>query len=85
MSHVADLIGALAGLLTAMSFVPQVVRSWQRRSASDFSMVTLLAFTAGITLWLTYGVLTRSLAVIVSNTVTLVLALALLGMKIRFG
>ena len=83
--HAADILGALAGLFTTISFVPQVARSWQRRSAADFSIVMLISFTAGVTMWLLYGVVTSSPVVIAANTVTLVLALALVVMKIRFG
>jgi MtN3 and saliva related transmembrane protein len=77
-------IGLIAGTLTTLSFVPQVIRSWRRRSVADLSMTMLLAFAAGVSLWIVYGVLTRAIPVIVSNSVTLVLALALIAMKWTF-
>jgi MtN3 and saliva related transmembrane protein len=42
-------------------------------------------FTVGVALWLAYGVLIGARPVIVANAVTLTLALAILGMKLRFG
>ena len=84
MAELARLIGFVAGLLTTLSFVPQVVHSWRRKSCADLSFGMLVAFTLGVALWMTYGFLTGALPIIVTNTVTLLLALALVGMKWRF-
>ena len=81
----ADLIGTLAGALTTIAFIPQVWRVWQTRSARDLSLSMYLIFTAGVALWLVYGVALGALPIIVFNSVTLVLAATVLAMKIRFG
>jgi MtN3 and saliva related transmembrane protein len=81
----ADLIGALAGALTTIAFIPQVWRVWQTRSARDLSLSMYLIFTAGVALWLVYGMALGALPIIVFNSVTLVLAVTVLAMKIRFG
>jgi MtN3 and saliva related transmembrane protein len=81
----ADLIGALAGALTTIAFIPQVWRVWQTRSARDLSLSMYLIFTAGVALWLVYGTALGALPIIVFNSVTLVLAATVLAMKIRFG
>jgi len=41
-------------------------------------------FSFGIVLWLIYGILLKSLPIILSNVVTLVLSLMILGLKIRY-
>ncbi|HEX4346703.1 MAG TPA: SemiSWEET transporter [Vicinamibacterales bacterium] len=79
------LIGLIAGTLTTVSFVPQVMKSWRRKSVADLSMTMLLTFTAGVGCWDIYGVLTRTTPIVLANTLTLVLALALLYMKVAFG
>jgi MtN3 and saliva related transmembrane protein len=78
----ADLIGSLAGALTTLAFVPQVIRAWRTQSVDDLSIWMLLAFTTGVVLWVVYGVVTRSTPVIAANSVTCVLALMLLAMKL---
>lgn len=80
----SEAIGLVAGTLTTMSFVPQVVKSWQSRSVRDLSTGMLAAFTTGVLLWTIYGVTIGATSVIVSNVVTFVLALALVWMKWRF-
>jgi MtN3 and saliva related transmembrane protein len=77
-------IGLLAGILTTIAFVPQVIKTWSTRSARDISLGMFAAFTAGVLLWIVYGVLLRAAPIIIANAVTLVLAGAILVMKIRF-
>jgi MtN3 and saliva related transmembrane protein len=77
------LLGYVAGACTTLAFVPQVVRTWRTRSARDLSLGMFVVLTAGIALWLAYGLLTRDLPVIVANGVTLVLSAAILVMKLR--
>lgn len=78
------LIGSLAAALTTVAFVPQVVRVWRLKDAREISLPTFLLFSVGLFAWFLYGVLIGSLPVIVANAVTLVLALAILSLKIRF-
>lgn len=76
-------IGFIAGALTTLAFVPQVIKSWRTRSAGDFSLTMLVAFTSGVGLWLTYGILLREPPIILANAVTLLLAVMLLWMKLK--
>jgi len=78
------LLGLLAGTLTTAAFVPQLLKTWQSRSARDISMLWLATFTTGIFLWLIYGLLIQSLPVILANGITLVLTLLILFFKWRF-
>ena len=80
-----ETIGFVAGTLTTLAFVPQVIRTWQTRSGDGMSASTLLSFTAGVGLWVVYGILQRAASVIVFNTITFVLGLALIAMKRRFS
>ncbi|UTH72445.1 SemiSWEET transporter [Chromobacterium sp. IIBBL 290-4] len=77
-------LGLLAGCLTTISFLPQVLRVWRTRSVDDISLGMYLLFVAGVALWLTYGLLSHALPVIVANGVTLVLSGSVLAMKLRY-
>lgn len=57
MNTSATAIGFFAAILTTISFLPQVVKVWQSRSAKDVSLVMYLLFSLGVSLWLIYGVL----------------------------
>ncbi len=78
-----ELVGSLAATLTTLSFLPQVAKTWQTRSAADFSWIWLLAFAAGLVLWLVYGLVLMSWPLIAANTVTLSLVLVIIFVKWR--
>ena len=80
----ATLIGYFAGFLTTVAFVPQVLKTWKSKSASDLSLGMFLVFSLGVLCWLIYGVLLAEVPIIFWNTVTLILSLALLIMKLKF-
>ena len=83
MNH-SELIGYLAATLTTISFVPQVLHTWRLRSAHGISLGMYAIFTSGVVLWLVYGLLLGAWPLIIANTATLVLALFILAMKVRF-
>ena len=80
-----EALGMLAGVLTTVAFVPQVLRTRQTGSARDFSLKMLLLFVTGVGLWLAYGLLTRSTPMVAANTATLLLASYILSVKLRRG
>ena len=76
-------LGFAAATLTTVSFVPQAWMTFRTRNVSGISLAMYRAFTLGIALWLVYGIRIGAWPLIVANTVTLVLAGAVLAMKIR--
>jgi MtN3 and saliva related transmembrane protein len=77
----ATYVGSFAGALTTLSFLPQVVRVYKLRSAHDLSYGYLGMFATGVAAWFVYGLLIRSVPVITTNFVTLVLVVAIAAMK----
>lgn len=67
------ILGLLAATLTTVAFLPQVIKNWKTRSAGDLSFGTFGLFTAGLVLWLAYGIIIGNLPIIVSNVLTLAL------------
>jgi MtN3 and saliva related transmembrane protein len=79
------LVGMIAGVLTTVAFLPQVLRTWRTRSTADISLVMFLIYVTGLVLWVVYGLMLHDLPLITSNAVTLVLAGAILALKLRHG
>jgi MtN3 and saliva related transmembrane protein len=77
-------LGYFAGFLTTVSLVPQVIKIWTTKSADDFSLIMLLIWCTGIGCWLVYGVLLDAIPIILWNVSTLLLAVAILVMKLKF-
>ena len=78
------LIGYMAGTLTTISFLPQVIRSWKTRSTHDISFLMLSLFGLGMLLWAVYGFHIGSLPIILANVITFGLVLVLLAMKVQY-
>lgn len=83
--NTTDLIGSLAACLTTVSFVPQAWLSFRTRDVSGVSLLMYSVFTVGVALWLAYGWRLNSWPMVIANTITLVLALMILGMKLVYG
>jgi len=81
----ADFVGAIGATLTTIAFLPQVVQIWRSKSARDISLPMYSSFTLGVVCWLTYGVMISSTLIIVTNVLTLMLASAVILMKLRWG
>lgn len=81
----SELIGYAAAILTTAAFVPQAWLTWRTRRADGVSLGMYSIFTAGVVLWLAYGVLIGSWPMIAANSITLLLALFILLMKIHHG
>ena len=78
-----ELIGGMAAVLTTLSFLPQVIKTWTSRSAADLSWIWLIAFSAGLTLWLIYGFALASWPLVLANGITLSLVLLIGFVKWR--
>jgi MtN3 and saliva related transmembrane protein len=81
----ADIIGSVAATLTTTAFIPQAWQVWRTRHTADISLGMYTLFTLGVVLWLSYGILLSAWPIIIANCVTLLLAGAVLVMKLRFG
>jgi MtN3 and saliva related transmembrane protein len=80
-----ELIGYLAAALTTCSFVPQALHTFRTRDVSGISLGMYSVFTAGVALWLVYGLSLAAWPIVAANAITLALAGTILGMKVRYG
>lgn len=81
----SDLLGYTAATLTTLSFVPQVWRCFRTRDVSGISLRMYSLFTLGVAAWLAYGIVLQETPMIVANSVSLVLACAVLVMRLKYA
>lgn len=79
-----EILGLLAGTITSITFLPQVIKVWQTKSAKDLSMMMLLLLMLGVILWLVYGVILMNVAIIYTNSMVLAMSLILLFFKLKY-
>ena len=85
MSNNYQIIGFVAGVFTTFSLVPQLYRVYKLKSAREISLAFTLCMAFGTLLWLTYGILSGSLPLILWNVISFCLAGVLIVAKSRFG
>ena len=83
--QLSDVLGYAAATLTTASFVPQVWRTLRTRDVSGISLKMYSLFTLGIAVWLAYGFVLKQTPMLVANSISLVLACAVLVMRVRFA
>lgn len=82
--NLTDTIGTVGATLTTVAFMPQVWHTFRTKDVSGISLGMYTVLTLGIALWVAYGWLLSAWPIIISNGITLSLALAILLMKLRY-
>lgn len=80
----AEAVGMVAAVLSVLSLVPQVARTWATRSARDLSFGWLGTALTAMALWVVYGLMLDGWSVVVANTLAGALIAALVVMKFTF-
>lgn len=78
-------IGTIAAILTTVSFLPQVIKSFKSRSTKDISSPMYVLFVAGVFLWTLYGIMIGDYPLIISSGITFTLSATILFLKNRHG
>ena len=84
-SFTIELIGILAGILTSIGFIPQLIKGYKTKQLDDISYYMPMVLAVGMFLWLTYGLLIRSIAVVVANAFSIISNLTLVIMKKKYS
>jgi len=81
----ATTIGLIAGTLTSVAAIPQVIKTYKTRHVRDISILQPLLLAFGVALWMMYGILINDLPLIVANITPLICNVVLTGMKLHYG
>jgi len=80
-----DLVGYFGSFLTSVTFVPQVYKTWQTKSAGDLSLAMLLIVLLSCIVWLVYAVALMLWPVIIANGIIGILSIMLIYFKLTLG
>ena len=79
-----DYLGYVGVVTGSLTFVPQVWMAWKTRSVGDLSIWMLLILLTNVVIWLIYGITGKDKAMIMANSIILVLSLLMLYFKLTF-
>lgn len=77
-------LGLVAGTLTSIAAIPQLVKTLRTKHARDISVWQPLLLAFGIALWLVYGVLIHDLPLVLANIVPLICNIMLTILKVHY-
>jgi MtN3 and saliva related transmembrane protein len=80
-----ELIGLIAGILTACSLLPQLIKTLKEHKAEGVSVFIFIILMCGTGMWVYYGVLRDDLPLIVTNAFSFALNVLMLILKIRYS
>ena len=79
-----QILGMTAGSISAITFLPQVIKTWKTKSANDISLLMFTFATISVIMWLIYGIILEDIPIIYTNSLVLVCSLIMLYFKYRF-
>lgn len=77
-------LGLTAGLLTSVSMLPQLIKTFKEKKAGDVSLFMLVVLIAGVSLWIYYGVLKDDKPIIITNCLSVIINVAVAVLKIKY-
>lgn len=77
-------LGLIAGTLTSIASVPQVIKVFKTKNTDDLSALMLVILISGLSLWVWYGIKKEELPIIISNAFAAILNIILLFCKLTF-
>ena len=76
-------IGLAAAFCTTISYIPQIRKIWATGETHDISLKMFLILSAGIALWVVYGIMQGDAVIVLANGVSLAFLAAILFFKLR--
>ncbi len=79
-----QVIGLAAGILTASSMLPQIIKTLKEKKADEVSLKMLLVLLTGIALWIYYGIQKKDLPIIATNVFSMLVNITMLVLRIKY-
>ena len=68
-----EIVGLAAGICTALSLLPQIIKIVKEKKAQDISLFYLIVLLCGLGLWTYYGFLKDDIPIIATNIFSMLL------------
>lgn len=80
MHFIGEFLGYLAGVCTAIVFLPQTIQTIRERNVNGLSLLTYVIYCVGMVSWILYGVYLHSVQMMLFNSISLFFAAIILYM-----
>lgn len=79
-----NIIGIVAGILTSIAMIPQLIKVLKEKNVEDLSGGTIFVLLSGLILWIVYGIFKEEWPIIISNSFAVLVNICLGICLIKF-
>ena len=79
-----DILGYAACAVTALTFLPQVVKTWKEKSAKNVSLMMFIIAFINEVMWIAYGVFRDDMVIIVTNVIMISMCTVMISLKLKY-
>jgi MtN3 and saliva related transmembrane protein len=79
-----EILGYAACAVTALTFLPQVVKTWKEKSAKNVSLLMFIIAFVNEVMWIAYGVLQKDNVIIVTNVIMITMCTVMITLKLKY-
>lgn len=83
MNIIGELFGYIAGICTAVCFLPQTLQTIRTKNVESLSLLSYIIYCTGLISWILYGLYIHSLQMLIFNGIGLMFGGIILYMIIR--
>jgi len=85
MQGYTQFIGIGAGILTSVSMLPQLIKTFKKKEVEDLSLIMILVLMSGLGAWIWYGIIRNDLPIILTNCFSFLLNSLLLFFRFKYA
>jgi MtN3 and saliva related transmembrane protein len=78
------MLGLLAGMLTTVGFIPQIVKGISTKRMNDVSLTMPILLSMGMALWFVYGVILNDIPIMLWNFIALGLNIIVIFLILKY-
>ncbi len=82
--NTVDILGYSACAVTALTFLPQVLKTWKEKSAANVSLMMFVIAFINEVMWIAYGIMRADNVIIVTNVIMITLCSIMIFLKLKF-
>lgn len=79
-----QIIGFIAGILTTVAVLPQLIKSWKTKKVMDISPFMFVLLLGGVGMWVVYGIVKNDYPIILTNGISFLLNLSMLVIMLLY-
>lgn len=83
--NTTQIVGIVAGILTSISMLPQLIKMVKEKKADDVSLMMLIILVSGLSMWVVYGFLRNDVPIIATNIFSVLLNIVIVILRLKYS